>query len=57
MPTLYNPDGRHTDYPASTGEMGLIAYECPKFGYVTSVLLQPDDPQSLPIFKRYAPSP
>jgi hypothetical protein len=43
--------------PPVAGEMGLIAYECPKFGYVTSVLLQPDDPQSLPIFKRYAPSP
>jgi uncharacterized Zn finger protein len=32
--------------PPVAGEMGLI--ECPKCGYVTSVLLQPDDLQSLP---------
>ena len=24
------------------GEPGLIAYECPSCGYVTSVLIQPD---------------
>jgi hypothetical protein len=48
MLTLYNRDGRHTDYPAGCSEMGLIAYECPRCGYVTSVLLQPDDPTIAP---------
>jgi Zn ribbon nucleic-acid-binding protein len=27
------------------GEPGLTAYECPKCGYVTSVLQQPKDPR------------
>jgi hypothetical protein len=40
--------------PPVAGEMGLIAYECPGCGYVTSVLLQPDDPR-FPTFKRYVP--
>jgi predicted RNA-binding Zn-ribbon protein involved in translation (DUF1610 family) len=34
--------------PPAAGEMGLMAYECPKCGYVTSVLLQPDEAQSPP---------
>jgi predicted nucleic acid-binding Zn ribbon protein len=29
--------------PTVAGKMGLIAYECPKCGYVTSVLQQPED--------------